>query len=1113
MGFADNVYLMGSGSLNATFNSEYPDDQGVTPVYGIVNTNFFSGYVEFIRTDKAKNARMVGSGNASVSDNYMMMASDNPNVRYSTLSNSSIMSATLQGHTHTFSDTEGYKYLRIAPLKKTNLYVAGKQVDYTNHRDILGDGTVSFTGEGLVFSNVNLKYRGDKPFVYYDLNDSSAEDVRYTVTVSGVERTILDINLAGSNSLEVSGLGNSYSAFAEYSTQFSGTGSLNLSVHNTMGDSYAFAGDVAVNGKCYLSVKTSTFITSSGRDVIAKNYVMYGSKSLYLRNATDYFVATGNTLPLSNVALSSKTVGGLNKKYANFGYYDASTYAKPTFLLDSELLQTPGYIGKSLNVELKAAGGMTPYYYTATGLPAGLSIDSLTGVISGTYTTADAGGKTVTIKVTDFLGNSATGTYTTPLVSEKMTFDDDDSYDFNSMVRAVEITPINCASSVSNAVSPWKYTATGLPAGVSIDATTGVISGAPTSTKDTSSRATITLTDAAGQSESIEIYVGRVFENYEFKVAGVNVTEINKDKIYDGRGLISYQPESKTLMINNAHIRYSSSSSSSFTSFVDTEGKVETVNLTGTNDIVITTNYITCGFPNSIKITGDGDLHMIVASPDKGHVVKGDIEIVDNATIEFGGQIGVCENGKITVPNDHVLYYSNTSKLSVDDWILLPQTTEDASKYIHIKNDKELLAADGGVRFTEELEALTLYNRIPMSFSVADYVEGGIKPYTYSVTGLPTELGLSLDAATGVLSGIPFITNNVSKKVTFTVTDGIGRQVSAKCALVLKLNLGGLSYETVGGTSQTSGVTTWTDITSKAKSLEPNQLMYVDFDTETAGVTLPTNVIGKDANGNWYADDIVLKDSVGYAAPYDVKAKKITYTRTLESSQKNSWQSINVPFAIDVEKYAEDFDVAEIFTVCPTKDTNDDGVIDANDGLTMIMSRITSGKTIPNVPYMIRTNKLGKQIIVAENTTLEAADKKDCIEFSTSRTNYTITSVYESKEIVPGDDNYYMSKSGKFSYRSGSSYTLAPFRWYMHAESTNYGHGTHAIDVETRAININIMVIGEDIDEAPSFDDVNGNVGTENMIFTVNGVRLNSLDNAPIGIYIVNGKKVIKTNK
>lgn len=330
---------------------------------------------------------------------------------------------------------------------------------------------------------------------------------------------------------------------------------------------------------------------------------------------------------------------------------------------------------------------------------------------------------------------------------------------------------------------------------------------------------------------------------------------------------------------------------------------------------------------------------------------------------------------------------------------------------------------------------------------------------------------------------------------------------------VPEISVKSLSYETFGGTSQTSGTAIWTDITGKAKSLEPNQLMYVDYDTETAGVTLPANVIGKDANGNWYADDIVLTDNIAYSNPYDVKAKKITYTRSFSTTVvgNKAWQALFVPFAIDVTDYANDFDVAEIFVFCPIKDTDGNGQLDDSDDKIMVISPIKYGKTIPNVPYLIRPKKSGSHVIVAENATLESSDKADYLDFSTTRMEYSVTGIYNNVDLKPGDNNYYLTTSGNFSRRSGnaSPLTLKPNRWYMHVESRGYGHGGHTIDAETRAININIMVLGEDIEEAPSFDDVNGNVG----IFTINGVRLNSLDNAPTGIYIVNGKKVIKTNK
>ena len=51
-----------------------------------------------------------------------------------------------------------------------------------------------------------------------------------------------------------------------------------------------------------------------------------------------------------------------------------------------------------------ASGGVPPYSWTATGLPPGMTINSTTGVISGTPTTA--GTYNITVTVTD----SASGT-------------------------------------------------------------------------------------------------------------------------------------------------------------------------------------------------------------------------------------------------------------------------------------------------------------------------------------------------------------------------------------------------------------------------------------------------------------------------------------------------------------------------------------------------------------------------------------------------------------------------------------------------------------------------------------------------------------------------------
>ena len=66
-------------------------------------------------------------------------------------------------------------------------------------------------------------------------------------------------------------------------------------------------------------------------------------------------------------------------------------------------------VGGAVSLQINASGGTAPLSYRASGLPAGLSINSSTGLISGTVSTA--GSSTVTVTVTDAAGKSATTSF------------------------------------------------------------------------------------------------------------------------------------------------------------------------------------------------------------------------------------------------------------------------------------------------------------------------------------------------------------------------------------------------------------------------------------------------------------------------------------------------------------------------------------------------------------------------------------------------------------------------------------------------------------------------------------------------------------------------------
>jgi hypothetical protein len=68
-----------------------------------------------------------------------------------------------------------------------------------------------------------------------------------------------------------------------------------------------------------------------------------------------------------------------------------------------------GTVGTAVSLQLAATGGTPPYTWSATGLPAGLSVSSA-GLISGTPSTA--GSSTVTTTVTDSAGKTGSASFT-----------------------------------------------------------------------------------------------------------------------------------------------------------------------------------------------------------------------------------------------------------------------------------------------------------------------------------------------------------------------------------------------------------------------------------------------------------------------------------------------------------------------------------------------------------------------------------------------------------------------------------------------------------------------------------------------------------------------------
>jgi uncharacterized repeat protein (TIGR01451 family) len=152
-------------------------------------------------------------------------------------------------------------------------------------------------------------------------------------------------------------------------------------------------------------------------------------------------------------------------------------------------------VGTAVSLQMHAtdsASGET-LTWTATGLPPGLSINSSNGLISGTPTTAGTSAVTVTARdTTGAPGSTAFDWTVSPLGANTVTVTNPG--DQSSTVGTAVSLQMHATDSASGETLTWS--ATGLPPGLSINSSSGLISGTPT-TRGTFS-VTVTAKDTTG---------------------------------------------------------------------------------------------------------------------------------------------------------------------------------------------------------------------------------------------------------------------------------------------------------------------------------------------------------------------------------------------------------------------------------------------------------------------------------------------------------------------------------------------------------------------------------------------------------------------------------------
>ncbi|MFJ1702165.1 M4 family metallopeptidase [Kitasatospora sp. NPDC088346] len=169
------------------------------------------------------------------------------------------------------------------------------------------------------------------------------------------------------------------------------------------------SGAKVINGVSYNSpTSNGSTLTGIGRDKAAA--IWYRALTTYMTSTTNYAAARTATI---NAANDLYGAGGVEATAV------ANTWAGVnvgSVVSNSPVVTNPGNqvtaINTAVNLQVSATGGTGALTYSATGLPAGLSINASTGKITGTVTTAGTSNVVVTAKDTANKTGTASFTWT-----------------------------------------------------------------------------------------------------------------------------------------------------------------------------------------------------------------------------------------------------------------------------------------------------------------------------------------------------------------------------------------------------------------------------------------------------------------------------------------------------------------------------------------------------------------------------------------------------------------------------------------------------------------------------------------------------------------------------